>query len=337
MSSSPTTTVGLRAPASRRRFWAALERVNVLLYLVVLLLGFGLAAPQAFTPGTASTVLQLSIPLLVAATGMTICLICGEVDLSMGGVAGLASTSAALLMSRGIGWPAAVAAALAVGAIVGAINGALTTWLASSFPRFPSFLVTLATLSATTGVAQSLQPMQQAIAINDPTFSTLFGFERSALTSPPTWYVLVILLAAHLVLTRTSFGYAIKAIGANARAARLVGFSVLGGKFAVMVISGLFAAAAGVLLAGFVQAGFATIGRGMEVDAIAAAVIGGAALFGGRGTVLGTALGVVILGVLNTGLLVLQAPTNQQLMIKGALVIVALAIAEQLRRRAALV
>lgn len=319
----------------RREFWNVLERINVVLYLAVLLIAFAVAAPEAFTPGTASTVLQLSIPLLVVATGMTMCLICGEVDLSVGGIAGLASTVAALEMDQGAVWPLAVLMALGSGLVAGMINGAFTAWLAPYVPRFPSFLVTLATLSTTTGLAQSLQPMQQAIAINNPAFGIAFGFNRSALTSLPTWYVLAILILAHFTLTKTSFGYAIKAIGANARAAKLVGFSVLSSKFWVMTASGLFAAAAGVLLAGFVQAGFANIARGMEVDAIAAAVIGGTALFGGRGAISGTFLGVLILGVLNTGLLVLQAPTNEQLIVKGALVILALTVSEQLRRRVA--
>jgi ribose transport system permease protein len=316
-----------------REFWNVLERINVVLYLAVLLIAFAVAAPEAFTPGTASTVLQLSIPLLVVATGMTMCLICGEVDLSVGGLAGLASTVAALEMDRGVIWPMAVLMALGSGLVAGMINGAFTAWLAPYVPRFPSFLVTLATLSAATGLAQSLQPMQQAIAINNPAFGIAFGFNQSALTSLPTWYVVAILILAHFTLTKTSFGYAIKAIGANARAAKLVGFSVLRSKFWVMTVCGILAAAAGVLLAGFVQAGFANIAKGMEVDAIAAAVIGGTALFGGRGAIFGTVLGVLILGVLNTGLLVLQAPTNEQLMVKGALVILALAVSEQLRKR----
>ncbi len=321
---------------NRREFWNALEKINVILYLLVLLVAFAFAAPGAFTLGTASTVLQLSIPLLVVATGMTMCLICGEVDLSVGGIAGLASTVAALEMDRGAPWYLAVLMALGSGLVVGMINGAFTAWLAPHVPRFPSFLVTLATLSAATGLAQSLQPMQQAIAINNPEFGRVFGFNQSALTSLPTWYAFAILILGHVTLTKTSFGYAIKAIGANARAAKLVGYSVLASKFWVMTGSGLFAAAAGVLLAGFVQAGFANIAKGMEVDAIAAAVIGGTALFGGRGAVSGTVLGVLILGVLNTGLLVLQAPTNEQLIVKGALVILALTVSEQLRKRVAM-
>lgn len=319
----------------RRQFWSVLEKINVILYLAVLLIAFAVAAPNAFSLGTGSTVLQLSIPLLVVATGMTMCLICGEVDLSVGGIAGLASTVAALEMDRNVDWPLAILMAFGTGLVAGMINGAFTAWLAPYVPRFPSFLVTLATLSATTGLAQSLQPMQQAIAINNPAFGIAFGFNRSALTSLPTWYVLAILILAHFALTKTTFGYAIKAIGANARAAKLVGFSVVASKFWVMTASGLFAAAAGVLLAGFVQAGFANIAKGMEVDAIAAAVIGGTALFGGRGEISGTVLGVLILGVLNTGLLVLQAPTNEQLIVKGALVILALTVSEQLRKRVA--
>ncbi len=332
-----TESMGLvpRTMSDQRRLeiWSLLERVNVLLYLLALLIAFGIAAPQAFTVGTASTVAQLSIPLLVVASGMTLCLVAGEVDLSVAGVAGLASTVVALAMSDGLSWPLAVGLALCCGIAVGTVNGALTAWLAPSFQRFPSFLVTLATLSATMGIAQSLQPLSQAIAINSAGFATVFGFNPSVIGSGPTWMTLAILALAHIVLTRTRFGYAVAAIGTNARAAELVGLHVLRTRFFVMIASSTFAAAAGVLFAGFVGAGFSTIARGVEVDAIAAAVIGGTALFGGCGTIGGTVLGVFILGVLNTGLLVLQVPTNGQLMIKGALVVLALALGEQLRRR----
>jgi ribose transport system permease protein len=103
----------------------------------------------------------------------------------------------------------------------------------------------------------------------------------------------------------------------------------------VLAVSGFLAAVGGILMAGFVQAGFFGVAKGIEVDAIAAAVIGGTALFGGRGTVLGTVGGVLILGVLNTGLMIMQAPVNIQLVTKGCVVVLALAVGEYIRLRSA--
>lgn len=318
----------------RGRLWRLFDRVGVLAYLLVLVAVFGIIKPDSLTLGTGATVIQLSIPLLVVAAGMTFCLLCGEVDLSVGGVTGLASTVAAVQMSGGTPWPLAVLAALGVGLLVGIVNGALTAWLLPIFPRFPSFLVTLATMALTAGIAQSMQPLQQAVAIENDGFRDAFDFSSSLLTSTTTWYALITVAVAYVVLTRTSFGYAIYAVGANARAARLVGFRVVRTKFAVMVVSGFLAAIGGVLMAGYVQAGFFQLGRGIELDAIAAAVIGGVALFGGRGSIIGAMWGVLVIGVLNTGLLLLEAQTNVQLIAKGGLVVIALAFGEYVRRRA---
>lgn len=333
-SGSEPSTLGPGTMPTSRANWQLLDRLSGLIYFLVLLLLFVIIKPGALTPGSASTMLQLSIPLLVVATGMTFCLVCGEVDLSVAGVAGLTSTVTALQLDYGAGWPAAVSLGLAVGLVVGMINGALTAYLASSFPRFPSFLVTLATLSITVGAAQALQPMQQPVAINSPEFKNIFGFTGSVIGSYPTWYAIIVVAVAYLVLTRSRFGYAMYAVGTNARAARLVGFGVLRTKFWVLTVSGFLAAFGGILMAGYVQAGFHVIAQGIEVDAIAAAVIGGTALFGGRGTVLGTIVGVLTLGLLNTGLLIMEIHVNGQLMIKGALVILALVIGEYVRERA---
>ena len=124
------------------------------------------------------------------------------------------------------------------------------------------------------------------------------------------------------------------ALWPNLQPALTVGFRVVRTKFAVMVVSGFLAAIGGVLMAGYVQAGFFQLGRGIELDAIAAAVIGGVALFGGRGSIIGAMWGVLVIGVLNTGLLLLEAQTNVQLIAKGGLVVIALAFGEYVRLRA---
>jgi ribose transport system permease protein len=318
-----------------RTIWRVVERFNVVLYLLALLIVFGILQPSAFTAGSAATVVQLSVPLLVVATGMTFCLLCGEVDLSVAGIAGLASTLVALKMDHGMAWPFAIALALLAGTAVGMVNGVLTAWLASSFPKFPSFLVTLSMLSVTAGAAETLQPMQQAIAIGNSGFQHVFGYTSSVLVSPPIWYAVIVVVIAHLILTKSTFGYALHAVGSSSRAARFVGFNVVRTKFWVLAVSGFLAAVGGILMAGFVQAGFFGVAKGIEVDAIAAAVIGGTALFGGRGTVLGTVGGVLILGVLNTGLMIMQAPVNIQLVTKGCVVVLALAVGEYIRLRSA--
>ena len=302
-----TTTV---STTRQQSFWQLANRFIGLVYLLILIAVLGAIKPAALSVGSLTTILQLSIPLLIVATGMTFCLICGEVDLSVAGTAGLASTVMALQLSYGAGWPIAVALGLFVGLAMGMINGALTAWLAKSFPVFPSFLVTLGTLSVTLGVAQAMQPLQQPVAINDPAFRSLFGFTASILGTYPVWYAIAVLAAAYFVLSRSRFGYAVYAVGTNSRAAQLTGFNVLRTKFWVMTISGLLAAFGGILLAGYVQAGFFAIAKELEIDAIAAAVIGGTALFGGRGTVLGTVIGVLTLGALNTGLLILGTETQ---------------------------
>jgi ribose transport system permease protein len=312
-----------------------LDRWAAALYLAALLIVLAIVAPQGFTAGSAAILIQLSLPLVAIALGMTFCLVCGEVDLSVAGMAGLASTLVAVLLGQGLGWPAAVAAALAAGLVVGVINGAFTALLLPSFPRFPSFLVTLATLSLTTGLARALQPLDQAVAINDAGFQAAFRFSASILTAPTTWYTALLVLVVHLILSRSRFGYAAYAVGLNPRAASFVGIRVVRIKVAVMVLSAVLAAFGGVMMAGYVQAGFSDIARGAEIDALAAGVIGGAALTGGRGSAIGTVWGVLILGVLNTGLMILQVTTNWQMMIKGALVIAALALAEAIRARAA--
>jgi ribose/xylose/arabinose/galactoside ABC-type transport system permease subunit len=289
-SSSAISSVATRAPSNAAR-WRLIDRISVVLYFFALLVLFAVFAPKAFTPGTIVTVIQLSIPLLVIATGMTFCLVCGEVDLSVAGIAGLASTIAALQMDKGMPWPFAVALALAISAGLGMLNGSFTAWLVRSFPRFPSFLVTLAMLSLTIGAAQVIQPLQQAVAIRNAGFQSAFGFGSSVVGSYPTWYAIAVLAVAHLILSRSRFGYTIYAIGSNLRAAEFVGFRVVRTKFLVLTLSGLLAGVGGILLAGFVQAGYFAVAKGSEVDAIAAAVIGGTALFGGRGTVLGTVWG----------------------------------------------
>jgi ribose/xylose/arabinose/galactoside ABC-type transport system permease subunit len=316
------------APSRRLLRQAFAWGVAVLLYLVILAVVFSVLAPSFMSGGTLSAVLDLTSPLLVVGGAMTMCLIAAEVDLSVAGVVGLSSTLTALLLLKGQPWPIAVVAAVAAGGVVGVINGVLTARLVGLIPLFPSFLPTLAMQWVCIGVAGALEPSQQSITISDPAFAALFGGLL------PLAYAIVVVILIQIVLSRSALGYRIFAVGSNRSAARLVGIDVARTKASVLALSGLLTGFAGVIMAGYFQGGYANVAQGIELDAIAAAVIGGTALFGGRGSALGTLLGVLVLAVLDTGLLLLQVSPALQLAARGIIVIFAVATDLYVRRLA---
>lgn len=324
MSQAATSMPPTRGASRQAQLLRILAKGGVLAYLVVLVIGFGIANSAFFEMRTLLAIVSASTPLMVVAAGMTMCLICAEVDLSVVGVVGLSSTITALLLFHGLPWPLALLASVAAGCIVGMVNGLLTGHLVPVMPFFPSFFPTLATTALTLGIAESLLPSKQAIAISDPAFASAFGFNSTI--GMPVLYALVLVALMHVLLTKTALGYRIQAVGANRRAAPLVGINVRWTKFWVMTISGMLSGFAGVLIAGFFQAGYSLLAKGYDLDALGAAVIGGTALFGGRGNVIASISGVLVLAVLDTGLQLLQVEPAIQLAAKGALVIVAVAL-----------
>jgi ribose transport system permease protein len=307
--------------------------------LVVLAIYFSFAAPDGMflLPGNLLGMLQDSAALAIIACGVTCCLVAGEVDLSVAGVVGLSGVVVARILDAGVAWPIAVLAAVASGAVVGVVNGALTARVARLVRLFPSFLVTLATGILCVGVAQALSPGNVDIPIIDPAFTYYFGFDSTLGGNRPLLYTAVVLAAVFVLLHKSAIGYRLFLIGSNTEAARLAGLDVRRLKFGVLAISGALAGFAGVIVAGFLSAGsFAQGDSGVEMTAIAAAVLGGTALFGGRGTILGTLLGVLVLGVLSQGVLLMQLTTPAQLLITGAVILLAIALGEWVRRRTSL-
>lgn len=304
-------------------------------YLAIMVLVFGVANSHFLQVDTLLAIISVSSPLMVVSAAMTLCLICAEVDLSVVGVLGLSSTLTALLIFRGVPWPLAALAAVASGGLVGVVNGALTGRLLGIMPFFPSFFPTLATTALSLSVAEALLPSKQAVAISNASFAKIMGF--SGTFNVPILYAIAVVLLIHLVLTRTAFGYRVQAIGANRRAASFVGINVKGTKFWVLTISGVLAGFGGVLVAGYFQAGYSQLGQGYDLDAIGAAVIGGTALFGGRGNAIASVWGVLVLAVLNVGLQMMQVEPAIQLAAKGVLVVAAVAADLFVRRRLAMI
>jgi len=312
--------------AARTGMLRLMARAGVVVYLLAFVAFFSVAAPGFLAVPTFLAIIDVATPLLVVSAAMTMCLVAAEVDLSVAGTVGLTSTTVALLLMWGWPLPLAILGAVLAGGAIGIVNGLLTARLVNVVPLFPSFLPTLAMYWVAIGIAEAFLPGQQAITITDPGFAAMFDGNLPAI------YAVGTVVVVHLVMTRTTFGARLFAVGANRVAAAHAGVDVTRTKVAVLAVSGLVTGIAGVLIAGYFQAGYSLISRGIDLDAIAAAVIGGTALFGGRGNVLATLSGVLVLAVMDTGLLLMQVPPSITLAAKGALVIVAVAVDLFVRR-----
>ncbi|MEV7036909.1 ABC transporter permease [Amycolatopsis sp. NPDC051061] len=262
----------------------------------------------------------------IIAIGMTFVILLGGIDLSVGAVLGLAAVgSAVLLVNDGFGVLPAVLVVLAAGLVFGLLQG-----VASAVFGIQAFIVTLAGLQVARGLARIWSGGQGvAIAYGDgpgeaPVAFSLLG-ERTfnGLVPIPAVIFVVVAVAAIAFLRTSAFARHVYAIGGNEKAARLSGVAITRVKVLVYGLSGLLAALAGIIHAGQLNQGSPNDGSGYELDAIAAVVIGGTALSGGRGSVSGTVAGALLLGVLNNILALNSVDPNVQLLIKGLVIVVA--------------
>lgn len=266
----------------------------------------------------------------IMAVGMTFVLISGEIDLSIGSTYALAGLGAGMAIVAGYGVAPAIALGLSLGVLVGLINGLLST-----YGRLPSLIATLGMMSVIRGVAL-LMTNGEPVTVNtrngaDPgVLETFLALGQGRIGDLVPMQLVFFILAAVLgwvLLSRTSFGFRIFAVGGSPKAARVSGINVDAVKIWAFVVMGVLAAAAGILSMAFLPSGQAgRTGIGLELDVIAAVVVGGASLAGGSGSILGTVLGVLIIGVLRNGLVLSGvSPFTQEVMI-GLVIIVAVAI-----------
>lgn len=273
-------------------------------------------------PNNLLNIVRQTAMIAIMAVAMTFVLCAGEIDLSIGAVAGLASVTTAMGIDFG-GWPVGVAAGLLTGAVVGISNGVMTTRIG-----IPSFLTTLAMMGVARGVAMWVSDTS-AIPILDRGYAFWFG--GGNLGPVPTLLVWTLIAGAigHVVLRRTTFGRRVLATGGNETAARYSGVDTRSMKLRVLIISSVAAALAGMLYAGRLHSGRFQLGEGDELSVIAAAVLGGTSLFGGAGTVVGTIVGALMIGLINNGLILMGLEFSQQLIARGAIIIIAVAISQQ--------
>ena len=300
---------------SRIRFRDAGTVVGLLLICLI----FAVLTPSFMTAPNLVNILQQSSINACIALGMTLVIISGGIDLSVGPVAALSGVLGATMMVAGVPVPLAIMAALAIGVFCGFLTGALITW-----GGLQPFIVTLGGLS-----------VYRALALiytgGTPVFGLPDGFRAftngAAFGIPhPVLIVAVLALLAWVVLTKTPLGEYFMAVGGNPEAARVAGVPVTMTKMAAYMISGALASIASLILIGRLGAAEPTLGNLWELDAIAAAAIGGASLMGGRGSIFGTLVGCIILGALRNGLTLMNVQAFYQLLATGIIIIVAMLI-----------
>lgn len=272
-------------------------------------------------PNNLLNILRQTAMISIMSVGMTYVLSAGEIDLSIGMVAGLASLVVAVAMD-GYGPFVGVAAGLAVGGLVGLINALLTTRVG-----IPSFLTTLAMMGIARGTAMWMT-QTKSVPILDDNYIWVFGGGNLGPVPVLVLWTLTIAVLGHIVLRKTIFGRRVLATGGSETAARYSGIDTRGIKMRVLIISSVAAAIAGMLYAGRLHSGRFQLGEGDELSVIAAAVLGGTSLFGGAGTVVGSIVGSLMIGVINNGLLLMGLEYSQQLIARGIIIIVAVAISQ---------
>lgn len=296
-----------------------LERPTYLIFALVTVF-FIVFAPNFASLSTAGAILRVTALVTIMAVGMTFVIICAEIDLSVGSMASWSGMVAALLLDHNVPILLAPILVLAMGAGLGAVTGLLVTKA-----RIPSFLVTLGMLSIFSGLALTVTGTEPVPIVEDG-FSDLF-WNASFLDVPaPIWWTIVVVLIGFYVLQMTVLGRRAYAVGGNLTAARFSGVKTDRIKIVAFMASGITAALAGMMLAARSSAGNPSLGSGLELDVIAAVIIGGTSLFGGVGGVLGSVVGAIFIGILGFGLLVMGLSTSIQEVVKGAIIILAVAL-----------
>lgn len=296
-----------------------LRDAGTLIGLLIIVVTFSFLSPVFWTLPNLLNILQQSSINAIIALGMTLVIISGGIDLSVGPTAALSAVLGATLMVAGVPVPLAVMATLGVGALCGVFSGTLV-----AYAGLQPFIVTLGGLSLFRALALIFTngnpvfgiPMEFRNLVN----STVFGVPT------PIIVVVVIALFLWVVMNKTPLGEYILAVGGNEEAARVAGVPVKRTKVTVFVISGVLASLAALILIARLGAAEPTIGNLWELDAIAAAAIGGASLMGGKGSIIGTLIGAVILGALRNGLTLLNIQAFYQLLATGLIIIIAMLI-----------
>ena len=271
-------------------------------------------------PNNLLNIVRQTAMIAIMAVGMTLVLSAGEIDLSIGSVAGLASVTTALALAK-FGLIGGICCGILTGIVVGMVNGLLTTRVG-----IPSFLVTLAMMGIAKGTAMWISATA-AVPILNKTYYSTFGSGNFGPVPGLLVWALIAAAIGHIALRKTTFGRKVLATGGSETAARFTGIKTHNIKMQVLVISSVTAALAGMLYAGRLRSGRFQLGEGDELSVIAAAVLGGTSLFGGFGSVVGSIMGALMIGLINNGLILMGLEFSQQLIARGIIIILAVTVA----------
>lgn len=308
-----------RTPATARKF--DLQGSVIYLGFIAIFLFFAvtLADDGFLTTRNLSNIVLQTAPATIMAIGLVFALSAGEIDLSFGSIVAVAALSGAVVMqehSMFLG----ILAGLGAGLAIGWINGVLVAYL-----RLPSFLVTLATMGLFAGVARSMTDLRSIPVLND-TFAGFFGSGTLFGIPSLVLWTLGAVIVGHLVYRESRFGAHVIATGDNPRAAQVSGIKVPRIRLAVLMISGGCAGLAGLLYAGRLQAAKYTLGESDLMTVIAAVIVGGTALNGGKGSIIGALVGSLLMGMLNNGLILMGLAVSDQMIVRGLIILLAVAI-----------
>jgi erythritol transport system permease protein len=330
-----------RAASASARFVLLLLRARAVLVLILLLVLFSALAPEFFTANNLSILTKHVAITALLAIGMTFVVLTGGIDLSVGSIAGLSGMAAGYLLTQGIPFNSVVhyppvAMVVLISICLCLVVGALNGWLVTRAGVAP-FIATLGTLYIARGAALLIS--------NGKTFPDLGGTVRRGSTGfpafgqsfllhvpTPVWMMMVIFAIAWVVAEKMPLGRHVYAIGGNQRAARLAGIRVQQVTLTTYLFSSLCAGLVGLIIASQLEAAHPATGESFELNAIAAVVLGGTSLMGGRGSITGSLIGAFVIGVLADGMVMLGISEFWQIVIKGVVIVLAVAV-DQLQSR----
>lgn len=308
--------------------------LSIAAFFVLVCLIFSIITDSFLTQVNLLNLLRQSAPILIVATAMTFVITTGGIDLSVGSNLALVNALAAISLASGIPWPAVVLLMLVLGATIGAMQGYFI-----AYEGIPAFIVTLAGLSAIRGLALLLTE-GYSIPISGDSWFVQIGRGWFLGVPLPAIIAFVVAIIGYVALTQTRYGRYVTGIGANVEAVRRAGVHVRHHILSVYMLTGIAAALAGIVIAARLGSGSSNAGVGFELEVIAAVVLGGTNLFGGRGTIVGTALGALTIAVIGNGLILAHISPFFTQIVTGLIILLAIWLntrlfdqASRLRRR----
>lgn len=301
-------------------------RSNIGIICVLLIIGVLLSflSDKFLTSSNLISVMrQISINVYIA-LGMTLVIILGGIDLSVGAIVALSGTvTVGLIVNSGL----PIWAAIAIGLLIGVVCGFISGTMVAEF-KLPAFIVTMAMMNIARGAA-NVYSGGRSTRITDEFFSSIGSGYLFKVIPLPVVYMVVLIVVFTVILNKTKFGTYIYAIGGNRESARLSGVPIKKVEIAVFTIIGLLSAFAGLVLSSRMYSGQPSVGDGYELDAIAACVLGGVSMSGGKGRISGTVFGAMVIGFISNGLNLMNVNSFWQLVVKGIIILIAVVIDSQ--------